>query len=165
MMVTTITDNGQLDSDGSGANLPSLSAVQKGWHKMRKLIHKITEETICREDVTYEGEPVTYDGELVTYDTPLTPPRSYEIEHDLEDADTPAVGENEAKLLEYLNGEHPQSRTITEAHDATKLDRRTIRGHLGTLVAKELVSAQKNKNQTLYVITPKGRDYFAKYFS
>jgi predicted transcriptional regulator len=79
--------------------------------------------------------------------------------------DTPAVFECEATILTYLNGEYPQLRTITEAHEATNLDRKTIRGYLHTLGDKGLVSAQRGKKSTLYVITPKGRDYISQYFS
>lgn len=78
---------------------------------------------------------------------------------------TPAVTENEAEVLDYLNGEFPQLRTVTQAAEATNRDRKTIRERLLTLVDKGLVSAQKDKKSTQYVITASGRDYMAKYFS
>jgi len=86
-------------------------------------------------------------------DTENTPPVG-----DVRPDTPPAVTELEAKILDYLNGEFPQLRNITEIANGTKLDRKTIRKYLDTLANKGLVDAQN-------VITQKGRDYISEYFS
>jgi predicted transcriptional regulator len=75
-----------------------------------------------------------------------------------------AVNENEAKILDYLDGEYPQLRNITEMKEATKLDRKTIRKYIHSLRAKGLVTYDTASVNT-YTLTPKGRHYVSEYFS
>lgn len=81
-----------------------------------------------------------------------------------QDSHTPLVNENAAKILDYLDGEFPQLRTITEAAEATELDRKTVRRYLRILREKGLVTADA-RAKTMHAITPKGRDYVKKYLS
>jgi predicted transcriptional regulator len=81
-----------------------------------------------------------------------------------QDSHIPLVNENAAKILDYLDGEFPQLRTITEAADATRLDRKTIRRYLRILREKGLVTADA-KAKTMYALTPKGRDYVKEHLS
>ena len=102
-----------------------------------KLIRKVSEEIVLREDITYDGEQVYYDGEAVFYEHP--PINSSKYEYQIEENPAPAaIRHIEADLTSTKPSETKQNASWMScvSNFFWKLYEKTLKAFFDSLLGK-----------------------------